>query len=90
MLTVIIKQQDEELSPSVPFKPSVRLSQQLAGVNKRTVFIQKVHVLPKTFRSQDTTPQAVNFSSKKNTYNRLAELELQIRIVTPQLNFLFR
>ena len=66
ILTIIIKQQDEELSPSVPFKPSVRLSQQLAGMNKGAVFIQKVHVLPKTFRSQDATPHAVNFSSKKH------------------------
>lgn len=44
-LTVVIEQQSEKFRPSIPLESGIRLSQELAGMDQRPIFVEQVHVL---------------------------------------------
>jgi len=81
-LTVVIKQQSEEFRPPAPFESGIRLSQELARMDQRSVFVEQVHVL------SGVSVKRVGLASEPKTYDVLPNFENQVSIVPPQFNLL--
>ena len=77
--TVVIKQQSEKFGPSTPFKSSLRLSQKLASMYQRSIFVEQVQILSRV---------SVDLASKLKTYDILSNFENQAGIVSPQFDLL--